>query len=556
MATNGLSAGEHRLGEVFSSDFDFSIPNYQRPYRWGVEQAEQLLDDLEESLEHSGDDEYFLGSLVLIEHGQREFDVVDGQQRLTTLTILFAVLRDLADDPEERLQLRDLVYEPGQSLRDIPPKVRLTVRTDVQPFFLKYVQQPGGVPDLLSATDNVVSLEPMRAIRDNARAFHRRISTWSSEKRNALAKFMLTKTFLVTVATPSLPSAHRIFSVMNSRGLDLAPTDIFKAQVIGALDDSRSISQRWQDAEDLLGAESFTELFRDIRTVENGLRARRELLQEFPEQVLNPYLERGDAVGFVDEILDPYAGAFAKTVHADFGPGPEWRAVNAWLKRLALIDNKDWRPLALWAMKSHPDDPLFLEAFLRRLERLAASFLLRGVYTTPRIQRYLEVLEEVKSGVGPTAPRLELDEEERRLTREAIDGDIYRMQVRRARYVLLRLDGLLLKGGGAEYETKLIQIEHVLPQKASDRYWLDRFSQEDQIEWTNRLGNLLLLNDRANRRAQNFPFPRKRDEYFSRGAVIFQIAAEVINEKEWTLDLLRARQERLVGLLTSEWDLE
>ncbi|MGH8526244.1 MAG: DUF262 domain-containing protein, partial [Gammaproteobacteria bacterium] len=98
-----IEAHEQPIRKVFSSDFEFQIPDYQRPYRWGNDQTLQLLEDLEETLDRvMGDDPYFLGSLVLVSRGASKYDVIDGQQRLTTLTILFAVLRDLASG-----QLRD-----------------------------------------------------------------------------------------------------------------------------------------------------------------------------------------------------------------------------------------------------------------------------------------------------------------------------------------------------------------------------------------------------------------------------------------------------------------
>ncbi|MEO6084650.1 MAG: DUF262 domain-containing protein, partial [Umezawaea sp.] len=98
-----LEAHEMALHRVFNGDFDFHVPHYQRQYAWEVEQAVQLLQDLREALERDQEEPYFLGSLVLVkpESGTR-VDVIDGQQRLTTLTILLAVLRDLAVDPEIR----------------------------------------------------------------------------------------------------------------------------------------------------------------------------------------------------------------------------------------------------------------------------------------------------------------------------------------------------------------------------------------------------------------------------------------------------------------------
>lgn len=151
--TDSLTAHEYPLYKVFSSDFEFRIPDYQRPYRWRVDQALQLLDDLEESLTREVDEPYFLGSLVLVRQGPRQFDVIDGQQRLTTLSLLFGVLRDLSLDPNNARELGELVLEPGNGLRRIPSKPRLTLREQDAAFFATYVQAPGKIAELVGLSD-------------------------------------------------------------------------------------------------------------------------------------------------------------------------------------------------------------------------------------------------------------------------------------------------------------------------------------------------------------------------------------------------------------------
>ena len=90
-----MEAKEHELRGIFCNDFSFEIPSYQRPYAWATEHAKLLVDDLlthvkEQPFDMKECNPYFLGSIVLIKGGTPKSDVVDGQQRLTTLTILFS----------------------------------------------------------------------------------------------------------------------------------------------------------------------------------------------------------------------------------------------------------------------------------------------------------------------------------------------------------------------------------------------------------------------------------------------------------------------------------
>ncbi|MEU7673566.1 DUF262 domain-containing HNH endonuclease family protein [Micromonospora taraxaci] len=557
-----LKAHEHPLKKIFSADFDFVIPHYQRPYAWGIEQALQLLDDLEDALVPDAAEPYFLGSLVLVKPDENapQAEVIDGQQRLTTLSILLAVLRDLTENNEVAAVLRDMVLEPGVALDGIKAKPRLLLREQDSGFFKTYVQTSDRLDDLLKLSDHALANDSHRAIRDNARALRERLSSWTDDKRSSLAALARNRTFLVVVSTPDLASAHRIFSVMNARGLDLEPSDIFKSEVIGSIDaaQQQEYAKAWETAEQNLGRTTFADLFLHLRMIAAKARGQRELLIEFPQQVLNAYTKTGKAASFVDDMLIPYATAYAHLLNQDYDQHDSaWSKVNNWLQRLVQLDNSDWRPPALWALKNYDDDPLFLDAFLRRLERLAASMLLRRVYTTPRVTRYTELLKQLDAGAGIDAAAFDLSADERQETRERLDGELYKVQPVR-KYVLLRLDELLAGAPGVSYHHKIISVEHVLPQKPrSDSQWVEDFTADERALWTHRLGNLLLLNRNKNSQAQNYDFAKKKEKYFGPAAGVtgFALTTRVIKEPEWTPDLLERRQSELTGILVKEWEL-
>lgn len=553
-----LDAGEYPLGKVFSSDFEFAIPDYQRPYSWGTDQSLQLLDDLDDAIDRDPDEPYFLGSLVLVREGGRRAEVIDGQQRLTTLSILFAVMRDLTGNDKLRRELSDFLQEPGKITAGTKPKPRLELRPRDAHFFREYVQTMGATDQLIALDDNAVKVDSRRKIRDNARALRDRLADWPPKRLEQLAELVGSRTFLVIVATPDLTSAYRIFSVMNARGLDLSPSDIFKARTIGEIDDDdrATYSKKWEDAEEELGRNGFAELFLHLRMIYAKERARRELLVEFPEQVLNRYLPNRAAV-FVDDVLLPYADAYEHLVNANYTGGANWQSVNAWLKRLARIDNSDWRPPALWALKNHPDDPKFLNEFLRKLERLAASMLLRRVYTTPRAMRYASLLKQLDAGQGLHAESLDLNEQECAETVERLKGEVYLVAPART-YVLLRLDELIANQPGVSYEHRIVTVEHVLPQQPKKgSQWLADFSEDDREYWTHRLANLVLLNRRKNSSAQRFDFAKKKQQYFSgrNGVATFALTLQVLKKDSWTPAVLKARQRSLLKRLSDEWEL-
>ena len=559
-ALKPIEAGELQLGKLFGPDYDFLIPDYQRPYAWGKDETLQLLDDLRDSLDRDTDEPYFLGSIVLMkEKALPRAEVIDGQQRLTTLTLLFAVLRDLVDEPTLKAAIHRFIEEPEELWNDQAAKPRLRLRERDAKFFRTHVQTPGGIANLITLDDNQVATDSQRALRDNATELHEVIAAWSDDERKRLFKMIGSRTFMVIVATPDLNSAYRIFSVMNSRGLPLTPPDIFKSKVMGAIENDETRTEyadSWEDLEEELGRTEFGDLFLYLRTIVSMTRGVKGLLVEFPEQVLNDYLPR-DGQRFVDEMLEPYALADQKLINQDFSGGGSWENVNAWLKRLAQLDNDDWRPVALWALKTHSDDPVFLDAFLQKLERLAASLLLRRVYTTPRVGRYLDLLKELDRGDGLDAKGFELSEIEKTETRDQIAGELYLVKKVR-KYVLLRLDSILANDPGASYSHKIITVEHVLPQSPRDSsQWVDDFDQDARSQWTHRLGNLLLLNRTKNSQAQNYDFGVKKSKYFSgsNGSAVFALTTQVLGIDQWTPDVVEQRHRDLTKRLFNEWEL-
>jgi Protein of unknown function DUF262/Protein of unknown function (DUF1524) len=553
-----LEAREVPLHKVFCGDYDFRIPDYQRPYAWETEQAEQLLSDLEEALLRGNGEPYFLGSVVLVKDSRTApAEVIDGQQRLTTLTILLAVLRDLAQNPDVVTDLVRMIAEPGNTVLKLRPKPRLTLRRRDADFFHRYIQTSGSISGLIALNPLTLKTDAQRALQANAIALHTTLATWSDDQRLALCTLLGVQTFLVAVSTPDLDSAHRIFSVMNSRGLDLSPADIFKAHVIGEIEEdaSETYAMRWEDAEEELGRADFSDLFLHIRMIFSGERARQELLKEFQTQVLDQY-KRGRAKEFVDEVLVPYAEAFAVIRDQSYQAGAGSTQVNLWFRRLLQLDNSDWWPTALWAVRHHGGEPAWLCSFFDSLERLAASMFIRRVYTTPRVQRFAELLKELTSGAGLDSPSLRLTAAERADTVRFLDGDVY-FETKTRRYILLRLSEIVAEDDVvATYAAPRITVEHVLPQNPkTDSQWCADFTASERLKWTNKLANLVLLSRTKNAQAQNFDFAVKKDKYLKRGVVTFPLTTQVLGQSSWTPEVLEKRQAELLDLLTAEWRL-
>ena len=572
--------GESRpLAKVFSSDYVFSIPTYQRPYAWTTEETEELLDDVLAFADRDPDRDasqvhalppYFLGSVVLIKApNDPRADVVDGQQRLTTLSVLFAALRELAD-LGERQEFDPFVREAGSTVRGTKAQPRLTLRDRDQPFFARHVQAPGALAGIADAkTEN----DAQENLRDNAALLYRRLAEMEPARRTRLGAYLAQRCYLVVVSTRDRPSAYRIFSVLNDRGLDLSAADILKADTIGALatdpDAEAEFTRRWEDTEETLGRDRFLELFGHIRTVHQKVKRKEALLDEVQKYVRPSERPRA----FIEDELEPYADVLLQAREATFGnrtdPDPSVAAVNRALRHLGDVDNADWVPVALVLLRHHAADPERLAQALGLLDRLASAMMVYRGNVNTRMERYAEALTHLEGDhddgqpswngdpLSPDSP-LHLRDDEHARVLDRLDGDLYE-EKRTRKFVLLRLDEALSEGT-ATYDHGTVSVEHVLPQTPpAGSEWTRQFDGEaTRRAYLHKLGNLVLLSRSRNSKARNLPFAEKKAKYFSAdgGGSPFVLTSGVLKEPDWTPDVVERRQADLLSALARHWRLD
>ena len=368
-----ISGSEYPLSKIFSSDFDFIIPSYQRPYAWTVDETSELFDDLYDFYTKEKDDNYFLGSIVLIkEEGNPKAEVIDGQQRLTTLTILLGSITSNLSG-ELRSDFENYIREPGRASQGLEPKPRLALRERDREFFADHVQNIQ-LDKLLTYDSAQLNNESQRNIQSNTRLLMERLNKYFDKNPNELCKFgsfVVQRCFLVAVSTPSQQSAFRVFSILNSRGLDLLPTDIIKSDIIGQLTQSKQeeFTKKWEDIEVQTERNGFAELFGHIRMIYAKTKAKRSLLEEFREYVIK-VVKSPDKL--ISEVIEPYADAYLVAKNCQYVSTENSGEVNSLLKWLNRIDNSDWIPSTIKFLSKHKDSPEYVLCFFKKLERLAA----------------------------------------------------------------------------------------------------------------------------------------------------------------------------------------
>lgn len=553
-----LNAEEMPLYKVFSDDFLFTIPSVQRPYSWTSDQAGDLLDDLLDYIDHQSitkddfskiDEPYFLGSIVLVKKGENLYEVLDGQQRLTTLTILLAVLRDYLGG-EYAKTIKPMIAQEGNMFLQTKDQYRLELRKIDQSFFQHYIQEEGATTKLKENTP--VKTDSQKRIQENALYFINRLNTIDPELVKTLPGVIYGLCYLVVVSTPNFDSAFRIFTVLNDRGLDLMPSDIFKARALGDIpeEEQEIYTTKWEEVEVALGRDRFNKLFEHIRVIIQKRKSSANIKDEY-ESIFSKISGKN----FIDEMLIPFSEINLKLVDYQtyYSDDPSMIKLLSLMNR---IDNSDWMPVAMYYMRHHNER---IKEFLQRLETFAAtSMILRRNYNW-RMSKYSAILKEMDKGIDVFSEMstLELSNTDRAEVIHQLNGDVYiNLKDTAKRYILLRLDSLLTKGQ-PYYNHSVITVEHVLPLNPKpESEWLKKF--EEPEKYVHKLGNLVLLTRKKNSQAQNYDFPKKKASYFqtSGGVTSFALTSQVIQLDQWTPEVVEKRQRELVQLLIDEWKLD
>lgn len=566
----GLPTASLTVTDLFSTPFHLSVPCYQRPYSWTTVEAGQLLEDV---LSAAGvgaglsEPDYFLGAILLLdgnggdlpkgrEREPRYFEIVDGQQRLVTLAILIAVLRDLGTDNRwlwgARHRLETLISADPAATRVNGVQFRIELRAGEQAFLESFVQKRGscGVSpetDTLSAGD-----ERLLAVRDH---FMSELSLLDETDRRRLGDFVCDQCHFVVVLTRDIDRAHRLFTVLNERGRSLQRNDILKADLLKQVapeNVERALAQ-WEHAANLLGP-NFENLFSHVAHIYG--RGETKIIAGIRRAVQ----DSGGAEAFISNVFMPLAEAYSwvrRASDVSVNLDPDARRYLVYLSRLA---EGDWAPAAILALRQYAEDPARGNMLLKEIDRLAHLLRLLCVGTGKRMRRFASVVEFIKAKepVQPGQGPFQLTRDEVRNINYHLRS-LYRRDQPVCKLLLLRLSDEISRSTTL-LDPRDYSVEHVLPQRpGATSEWRRWFVDSEEREaCTDSLGNLVAVTQKQNDRARNQEFARKQEIY--RGTEddqpVLPITRDAVEAAAWRAPDIRAREARLFGIISEIWDIE
>ncbi len=597
MANESIEGKAHSLGDILATEFKayYQIPIYQRPYQWTEENCKKLLDDLLSSYEYYKKSDYFCGSLVLIaidtdsETNATTYDVVDGQQRLSTFILLAKVLATLYNNEVLNNKTSRDFLEKSLGDTDGEKRKRLTFNTiglnakddfqDALDFF-----------DDLDASKgkNSKSNDPSKGKNNylkNAICLKNYLEKKEIENINAFIKWLYLKVTFIKTTCPNINMALRIFSVLNARGLPLHAIDVFKVELLKKLankKDQEEFVSRWnalrqkcskneskfpkrkenkreKNAAEIL----FSWYLTYLNPVTSGKNMEERLADQF-ERLNKPPLE------YLKGVEDFY-NAYCEVL--------EMQDRHAHL--LSYLASDFWRVILCTSILHHYSDQ-----DIEALKELLVKFYYQNwvaEQTEPKKQTNCNIIKALKEkqSVENIASIVKeyLDDDNNKITqnfREKLKDDhLYEKHKNASKNSWLRPILILVEYFISDdprpkrIEKNDFHVEHILPQKPDlSSQWMKDFSEEERGLYTHSLANLTLLGGTKNAQASNLDFKEKKEIYNMGNAVklgkdkrgrektfkvmtCYKMTIDVAQYTEWTPTSLEKRKEELIEIIES-----
>lgn len=549
----------------------YCIPDYQRAYVWDTDQVRDLLDDTISAYRENKEAQYFLGSMVLKINEKSEnnvsyteYELLDGQQRITTVFLILACMRDmLTDYPQYQNSLAGFVYQAEDAILQQPERMRIifNIRSDVRDFVNEHIKPLHGTCDDALLKDKMQAKDVNISIRNMANAMlvaHEFLEENKNEIIGYLSYF-LNKVLMIYVATEELQDAFQLFTVLNNRGVKLSSSDILKAENLKELSaaDRTSWATRWEEMETYFG-EDFDKFLSHIRTILVKKKQTTTLLKEFDEFVYSnqeydrtqkkyvprtPILRRGKDTF---ELLYSYYHTYQEVFDTDHSVVTGDYEITNYLKLMETGFGADYwiAPVLDYYRKYRRRG---FVAFLKALDRKLSADWITAATPTVRMENVNAILREIEASQDSAALlqsktfTINKSDFER-----VINGDIYGRSF--AKYLLLKLD-LIYRGSSTPMIPQAIaSIEHILPRNPSaDSQWVKDFSAAEREEWTNKLGNLVLISRRKNTSQGNRDYVEKKEKYFEKNIEMFPNSIRIYqNYPEWKLSDLKKNHSDVV----------
>ncbi len=548
------------LNDVFAKDMTYIIPDYQRPYSWDCigksdknNQVNVMWQDLIDFYRSGNVNIYFLGSMVVIgEPSKRNYQVVDGQQRLTTLTLLFisvkCFLNSLNKEQFESVKYQELEVFVNEVVGDLDDLVfnkkkfgsltqtkKVKIERKIGFDYDKVLEEAikcGSISniDLLKATDEQKRVSKrffanqeyfismlQECFMDND------IFTYSNAKDlNGFIEFLKNKVTVIQIRAQSFDVAYQVFEILNNRGLPLSNKDLFRNFLISEF--SKLVEDK--NRNDIIPSEKWYDLEQnyelDVEFVSRYVESRRA--KKLKQSAFNGLKDIYDNI-FKDTLTISKIESFYSDIQTNLIIYSKIRANNFQSRELQnrvtfLLNCGNTRHIfnLLMAVFRNVSDEETDNEILKEYEKYIMYIILGPAkrFSAKPIFDAIQALNENKQ-TSEVIENFKLDTNEiadlrNYLNNEITDNNVAKLMIAKYIWAFDNINPDDVTNTQLDYDKAT--LEHIIPQNPENNSnWLKDFTTSFRDDYTYVLGNMTLLTNRSNSAARNFDFHRKKNIY-------------------------------------------
>lgn len=552
-----LNTATPTFGELFTNGRTFSVPRFQRNYKWDEDQWEELWQDLIASAEN--DKEHYMGSIVLKTHDTRKhFEVIDGQQRLVTLTLFvlaavqcfesWATEGHDSNANKERAQLYRGRFLRAKDAASLVETSRLELNRNDAAFFrstLLQLQKPVS-PNRLRESEKLM----WRAFSYFLNQLQIRFgTTHDASGLSYLLDSASDKLLFIQILVSDEMDAYTVFETLNARGTQLTVTDLLKNFLFSRFGQDEHAIDVAEDQWNRITTnreKEFPKLLRHYWNSHHGVTRPPRLFKEIRESVR----KHDDATSLLDE-LETVSVLYSALRNPSDELWLEAPAARKFVSEIDLFGVTQCYPL-LFAAWQHMREEFV--AVLRICSVISFRYIVIGKLNTQPMEReYVEAARKVRQGTINTPAQLFANLRPLYVSDEQFEADFALAKMptpnnrQLVRYVLFAIENQI-SGNSRSYEGDNATVEHILPENP-DEAWL-AISPEPSAD-IYRLGNYTLLEAAANRKIERKQIAEKKVEYLKSGYKL----SNSFGWNSWTPTQLNDRQRWMAKTAASIWRL-
>lgn len=570
MATLNFNTSNSTYRQLLGNGLSYRVPPFQRDYSWSEDEWDDLWQDILGLFEADGEPSHYMGYLVLQSSNSKEFDIIDGQQRLTTLSIMIlAALGHLQDlvtarlDPANNAKRKDQLQSSYIGYLDpvsLVPRSKLELNRHNNRYYQTYLVPLEKLPQRgLNASEH--------QLRKAFHWFKERLKAqvaMTATSGRALAAFLdqlVDKLFFTVITVTDELNAFKVFETLNARGVRLSATDLLKNYLFSVIStpdthetELKSLEERWERIVGLLGSESFPEFLRVFWNSRNKLVRKSDLFKTIRKRITT----REAAFQLLRE-LDQSASVYAALRDPQ---DPAWnREERQALAQLLMFNVR--QPLAMLMACQARFYDAERNAFTRILSAIAVvSFrynVICNLQTHEQERIYNDIAWKVSSGTLSQVPEVlaslrEIYPDDTQFKAAFAEKELRTTNSRNkkvVRYLLFEIERQR-SGQDFDFESATYNLEHILPESPSaDWSYIEEAKQEGLIY---RLGNMTPLETNRNRDLGNGDYTTKRSVYQQSCFQITQAIAE--HYDRWDEQKIASSQRQLANIAAGVWRMD